>query len=311
MKKIFTVILTISVLLTLSINCFATEATYTLDLSQYEQYKDELAEIVALVKERPQEYDFFDDMEIEKLEDFFTQNTLVYPSYYCDAKITAATADDFASIIPTEHKWHIKTGGNTTTFKLKNGKWAWGGAGINPNYTDADFIDFTSNGLKAIFKEKLNIDSFDDVKLLKIDVDSSQSFYAYAKSGEQEYLICLEKNGLLEKDEVYTAKQAVYVFLSEIKAQKESIKLNGGEVLIGGGNITTHEDYDFSKIDLTQLKTLEEEINSLSKADTIAEDVNKDANNKFNDTIYIILALVFTAALVAAAVVLGFKKKKA
>lgn len=311
MKKIIKMFVILICLITFSVNVFATDYNEISSISQYSEYKEELLEIISLLKERPQAYDFFADVTIEKLDDFFTENTLVYPSYYCDAKITAATADDFASIIPTEHKWHVKTGGNTTTFKLKNGKWAWGGAGINPNYTEADFIDFTPNGLKAIFKEKLNIDSFDDVKLLKIDVDSSQSFYAYAKSGEQEYLICLEKNGLLEKDEVYTAKQAVYVFLSEIKAQKESIKLNGGEVLIGGGNITTHEDYDFSKIDLTQLKTLEEEINSLSKTDTIAEDVNKDTNNKFNDTIYIILALVFTAALVAAAVVLGFKKKKA
>ena len=154
MKKILTVILTISVLLTLSINCFATEATYTLDLSQYEQYKDELAEIVTLVEERPQEYDFFADMEIEKLEDFFTQNTLVYPSYYCISEITADVANDFASIIPTEHKWHVKTGKNSTTFRLENGKWIWGGASINPNYTEADFIDLTPEGLKALFKQK-------------------------------------------------------------------------------------------------------------------------------------------------------------
>ena len=100
MKKILTTILIISALLTLSINCFATETTYTLDFSQYEQYKNELAEIVSLIEKRPQDFDYFTDMEIEKLDDFFTENTLVYPSFFCDAQITAATADDFASIIP-------------------------------------------------------------------------------------------------------------------------------------------------------------------------------------------------------------------
>lgn len=299
MKKILTTILIISALLTLSINCFATETTYTLDFSQYEQYKNELAEIVSLIEKRPQDFDYFTDMEIEKLEDLFTEETLVYPVFHSETKITSADAFDFDSIIPKEHSWNIKTRGNTLYFEKVDGKWKEDGAGIDPDYTDADFIDYTPSGLKALFKEKTGIQNFDDAKLITLGLDYGKTDYAYARAGEDEYLMALEDMGLLKKGEVYTAEQAVYICLAEMKIRSEELAKFNGEVVAGGsGMFTSPEDFDFSKIDLNELKT-----------GNITFELKEEKPQ--NNTVWVILALVLTAALVAAAVVLGFKKKKA
>lgn len=300
MKKILTVILTISVLLTLSINCFATSAEYTLDFSQYEQYKDELAEIVALVEKRPQDFDYFTDMEIEKLDDFFTENTLVYPSFFCDAEITAATADDFASIIPDKHLWNVKTGKNRTVFRQRYDKWIKGSTEIDPNYIDEKFIDLTTNGLKKLFEQRTGIEKFDDAKLIMLEADGSRTNCAYGRAGQNEYIMGLYDRGLFAKDTVCTAEQAVYICLAERKVAIDKAKEYSGTGVIAtdDGNYTSPEDFDFSKIDLNELKT-----------GNITFELKEEKPQ--NNTVWVILALVFTAALVAAAVVLGFKKKKA